>query len=44
MNWYLIEFTIGYTWKYVAVEAYDVKDAKSKLPRRARNVRCWLTK
>lgn len=44
MNWYIIEFTIEDVQKHIAVEAYDVKDAKRKLPKRARNVRVWLTK
>lgn len=44
MKWYLLEYTIGHEWKHKKVQACDSEDAKSKLPKRARNVRVWLTK
>jgi len=44
MKRYLLEYTVNYTWKSKYVQACDSEDAKSKLPKRARNVRVWLTK
>lgn len=44
MKWYLLEYTVNYTWRHKYVKAESPLDAKSKLPRRARNVRVWLTK
>lgn len=44
MKWYLLEYTIDHTWKHVVVQAFTTKDAKSKLPKRAKNVRVWVTK
>lgn len=44
MKWYLLEYTIGHTWRHKTVQAETPEDAKSKLPKRARNVRVWVTK
>lgn len=44
MKRYLLEYTVNYVWRHKYIVAENPLDAKSKLPRRARNVRVWLTK
>ena len=44
MKRYLFEYTVNYVWRHKYIVAESPLDAKRKLPKRARNVRVWLTK